>query len=380
MILVTESEPVKMDSTRNFQNHLSKSPSVVSIDPVPGNKEHFQQHIHIYRGIAIILIVCAHTVPSLDWSQHPFLGRFIDAIANQSSIFFFYIAGYLFQHLSKNFNYRKYLSQKAKTVILPYLILSIPALIVFTTWVQREGVWPWFYTLPVWNQILLFLLTGKHLIPLWFVPSISLLYLAAPLFLLIDRRAPRLYWIILPLFLLSVYIGRSHFVNPFGPALYLLPTYLLGMAFSHYRSRAELLVTKAKVWLPLVILTLFGLLGSTLSWSEPPYYFMVAKAPAALLLTVALKRWYGIFGNKLDYIAHISFGIFFVHAYFISAIKIATEYLVNGIVYKGYGSHALQGNLPIFFTYMIGVLLLSVGSLWIAQKLFGKRSRMIVGA
>jgi hypothetical protein len=44
------------------------------------DKNSYQQHIHVFRGVAIIFIVCAHTIPSLDWSANPFLGRVIDGL------------------------------------------------------------------------------------------------------------------------------------------------------------------------------------------------------------------------------------------------------------------------------------------------------------
>lgn len=173
-------------------------------------------------------------------------------------------------------------------------------------------------------------------------------------------------------------LGRNHFVNPFGPALYLSPIYLLGMAFSRNRARAELLVIKA--WIPLATLTLIGICGYTLNWTQPPYFLMMAKAPAALLATVALRKWHRIFGKSLDYIAQISFGIFFVHAYSISAIKVAMVYFTHHHLYRGWGSQDLPGNLPIFLAYTITVLLLSVCTLWVAQNVLGKKSRVIVAA
>jgi surface polysaccharide O-acyltransferase-like enzyme len=345
--------------------------------PTPQGKE-FQHHIHVFRGVAIILIVCAHTVPSLDWSANPLLGRIIDGIANESSIFFFFIAGYLFQHLSARFRFRGYLQQKLKTVIVPYLILSVPALIIFTGYVQRESMWPWFYTLPVWEQVALFLLTGKHLAPLWFVPTIALFYLLAPLLLWVDRRAPRLYWLIVPLLLLSIYLGRDGPHGPIDKAIYLFPVYVLGMAFSRFQAQAEALV--ARFWLPLLGVTLLGLAGHVLAWREPPYYLMVMKAPMALLMTIALLRWHHVFGKRLDYIAHVSFGIFFIHAYFISALKVLTVYLLHGRFYAGEGAADLPGTLPVFLAYALAVLLISVLAIRIAQKLFGKNSRMVIGA
>ncbi len=338
----------------------------------------FQHHIHVFRGVAIMLIVCAHTVPSLDWTENPITGRVIDAIANESSIFFFFIAGYLFQHLSARFRFSSYLKQKLKTVIVPYLLLSIPALVIFTVFVQRENMWPWFYTIPVWEQVAMFLLTGKHLAPLWFVPTISLFYLAAPLLLGIDRRAPRLYWLILPLLVLSIYLGRNGPYGPIDKAIYLLPTYMLGMAFSHFQEQAESLAKR--FWIPLLMITATGMAGHILEWQEPPYYLMIMKAPMALLLTIALLKWHHLFGKRLDYIAHISFGIFFIHAYFISALKVFTVYLLHGKLYAGDGAADLSGTLPIFLAYALVVLLISVLVIRLAQKIFGKSSRMIIGA
>lgn len=343
-----------------------------------GKEKSFQHHIHVFRGVAIMLIVCAHTLPSLDWSAHPLTFRVLDAIANESSIFFFFIAGYLFQHLSGRFKFSSYMKQKLKTVILPYLILSIPALYLFTQVVERDGMWSWFYTLPHWQQVALFLLTGKHLAPLWFVPTITLFYFVAPLFIALDRRVPKLYWLILPLWALSIYLGRDGPLGPIDKAIYLLPAYMMGMAFSHYQKEAE--AWTRKFWLPLLAITVLGLLGHALDWPVPPHYLMLMKMPMALLLTVALLRWHGVFGKRLDYIAHVSFGIFFIHAYFISALKVLTVYLMHRSVYTGQGGQELPGNLPVFFAYAIVVLLCSVAIIKLAQKVLGSRSRMIVGA
>lgn len=341
-------------------------------------EKEFQHHIHVFRGVAIMLIVCAHTVPSLDWTENPITGRVIDAIANESSIFFFFIAGYLFQHLSARFRYSSYLKQKLKTVIVPYLILSVPALVIFTVVVQRENMWPWFYTIPIWEQVAMFLITGKHLAPLWFVPTISLFYISAPLLLALDRRAPWLYWLILPLLVLSIYLGRNGPYGPIDKAIYLLPTYMLGMAFSHFQEQAESLVKR--FWIPLLLASMIGMAGHVLEWEEPPSYLMIMKIPMALLLTIALLRWHHVFGKRLDYIAHISFGIFFIHAYFISALKVGTVYALHGKLYAGDGAAEISGTLPIFLVYASLVLFISVFVIRFAQNFFGKKSRMVIGA
>lgn len=338
----------------------------------------FQQHMHVFRGVAIILIVCAHTVPSLDWTHSPILGKVIDAVANQSSIFFFFIAGYLFQFLSQRFSYGKYLIQKLKTVILPYLILSIPALIVFTFLTKRTGVWSWFYDLPVWGQIGMFLLTGKHLAPLWFVPTITLFYIAAPLFLFIDRKFRHGYWVIVPLLLLSGYLGRGGQLGPLNFALYLLPIYMMGMAFCRFRTQALALV--ARFWPLLVIMMAIGMAGFVLEWESPPYWQVPLKVASTLLITWLLWRYHHVFGTRLNYIAEVSFGIFFIHAYFISAIKSVMYLVVTGHLYTGQGAEVIPGNAITFIAYAGAVLGISVAVIWIAKKIFRERSRMVIGA
>lgn len=342
----------------------------------PGRE--YQQHIHVFRGIAICLIVCAHTLPSLNWSGDPLLGRIIDGIANQSSIYFFFIAGYLFQHLSGRFDYRRYLEQKLKTVIAPYLILSAPAIYIFTCVTPRLGMFTGFYDLPVWQQVVVFLLTGKHLTPLWFVPTIALYYLAAPLLVWMDRRLPRFYWVIVPLLVLSSWMGRGGKLGPLNFALYLLPVYLLGMAFSRYRERALELV--ARWWLPLLAVAAVSMYVWVLMPQSATHTQIPQKVAMALLITWLLSRHHGVIEHRLDYVADVSFGIFFIHAYFISVIKVVTIYLMEHRVYRGDEGDAIVGNFWTFILYAGSVLLLSVATLWLSRRVLGRHSRMIVGA
>lgn len=338
----------------------------------------YQQHIHVFRGLAIMGIVTAHTIPSLDWSQWPLTGRFVDALVNESSVFFFFIAGYLFQHLSARFVFRSYLRQKLLTVILPYLILSVPALIIFTQFTQRTGMWSWFYDLPVWEQVGLFLLTGKHLAPLWFVPTITLFYLLAPLLLWVDRKMPRLYWLIVPLLVLSTWLGRDGPYGPIDKAIYLFPAYLLGMAFSHHKAQGMALVRRW--WWALLAVVLVSCAGLVFQWPDPPHYQMPMKAAACLLLVWLLYRHHHRVGHRLDFVAEVSFGIFFIHAYFISAIKVVTVYLIEGSVYKGVGGEVIPGNPLTLLLYAGAVLVLSTATIWVVKKVLGKHSRKLIGA
>lgn len=339
----------------------------------------FQQHIHVFRAIAITLIVCAHTLPTFDWTAYPMFYRVMDGIGNESSIYFFFIAGYLFQHLSGRFDFKRYLVQKIKTVIVPYLILSIPAIVIYTMFLPRGDMWPWFYDLPAWQQAFMFLITGKHLAPLWFVPTITIFYCFAPVFIHIDKRQPSLYWLIIPLTALAMYLGRGGAYGPLNKAIYLLPIYMFGMWFCHYQSMAEGLVRR--FWPILLSVSIFGLVGYVMKWAEPPQYLMIMKMPLAALIVMVLLHHHEKVGHRLDYVAHVSFGIFFVHAYFISAFKVLWVYITQDVLSLREASYATVAGTPwLYFSFALLVLLASIAVIKLAQGVLGDRSRMLIGA
>ena len=63
----------------------------------------FLSHIHNFRAYAIIGIVGAHSLHAFVWNDHPYMFRFFDTLFNQSSVLFFFIAGFMFQFLSRRF-------------------------------------------------------------------------------------------------------------------------------------------------------------------------------------------------------------------------------------------------------------------------------------
>ncbi|MGK2286835.1 acyltransferase family protein [Pedomonas sp. V897] len=337
----------------------------------------FQQHIHIFRAVAICLIVGAHSVPSFDWKSAPMAGELIDSFCNQASIYFFFIAGYLFQFLSPRFSYGRYLTQKFKTVLLPYFLVSIPAIIISVWFIPQEGMWRWFYGLPAWQQIGLFYLTGKHLEPLWFVPTITLFYLAAPLLLALDRR-PVLYWILPLLVALSVTLGRDGPWGPVNKAVYLLPAYLYGMAFSHFRKEGERLGQMLLVPLLAVAVACYVMLVvAPPARGDLQMLFKLAMCPVLIVLFKALVDR---IGSRLDYVAHVSFGIFFVHAYFISAFRLLWT-KAAGKEWAGEASTALfPPSVLLFLLHALMVLAVSVAIIWGVQKVFPRHSRQLVGA
>ncbi len=339
-------------------------------------KPSFEQNVHICRGVAILLIVSAHTIQSFDWTGNEMIARIIDAFCNQASAIFFFIAGYLFQALSYNFDTKKYYISKVKNVLLPYLIVSLPALYIYTHIIQRPDMYAGFYDTSFIYQVFFFLITGKHLAPLWFVPTITLFYVVGPLLLKLDRYKA-FYFIIPPLLAIALYLGRDGSLGPINKAIYLVPAYLFGMAFSHYRDYWYKLFTK--YWLLFAAASVACYVAIILDYGNPPYLQVGFKMMLAGLFLIGLKKYGYLIGSRLDYIAHISFGIFFVHGYFIGAMRMIYGYANSGVLTMD-NSSLLQGNVLVYLVYTAVVVALSVFSIWIVQLAIGHRSRMVVGA
>jgi surface polysaccharide O-acyltransferase-like enzyme len=342
------------------------------------SKSRFQSHIHLFRAIAIVLIVFQHVVPALDWSKNEALGRIILGLSDESSILFVFIAGYLFQHLLVKYSFNAYFLQKLKNVLAPYLIWSVPAIVVFVVFAQREGVWTWFYDMPVWQQVGLFLLSGKHVSPYWFIPMIFLFYLVAPIFRYIDQRRQYLYLLIIPLCLLSVYIGRDGPTGPAQKAVYMLPIYMMGMWVSHYRVQFNRWMRYA--WLPILLLAAWAYVGYVLWWTEPPAYAFIVKSSFALLLVFVLDQLQLRIHSVVSYIADASFGIYFVHSYLITGFKILYSYGTTGVFSLSGAGEPFSGSVSALVILVLLILVCSSGVVSLIRVIFGQKSKMVVGA
>ena len=79
----------------------------------------FLPHVHRLRAIAILSIVTVHCIGAFRWHDHPLSAAFLREVFDNSSVLFMFVAGFLFQHLSRGYTYEKYLRKKASHVLLP---------------------------------------------------------------------------------------------------------------------------------------------------------------------------------------------------------------------------------------------------------------------
>jgi surface polysaccharide O-acyltransferase-like enzyme len=222
------------------------------------------------------------------------------------------------------------------------------------------------------------LATGRTLIAYWYIPFIMLMFLVSPLILkFIDVEFSNKILITVVLFLLSSFFQRPSLgLNPFHSLVYFLPFYLFGII---YAERAELLNTWLKnnvlltfcSWiLVLVVMTFFGQSGN-INKDIPWHYFgfdwmVIQKITLIFTMLSFLQRFLQSRNEFLEFIANISFALFFIHPLVLSFVSLI-----------GFNQQ-LSGFLG-FVILAIFVVSSSIILTFYAEKALGEKSKFIIG-
>jgi probable poly-beta-1,6-N-acetyl-D-glucosamine export protein len=341
-------------------------------------------YIHRMRAIAIMAIVCVHTVDQLTWTDRPDLHRFLENLFQGSTVLFFMIAGFLFHHLSKRFDYRDYLQRKIKHVLLPFVVVSAPGIAALVMRSEFAVNHPELAGIAIWQQVLflLFYAGSQWNYPLWFVPIMATFFLMAPAFMVLFKRPAWFFGLLLVLIPYSLVSHRADVSKYHHLELtaYYLGPYMLGMWASMRRDVVNAWVERHLGSLILAYLAL--LLGFT--WLTPhegtyvAHAFSFEKGFIDWVLAQKLVLFFALIGltrkleakqtPRLDYLGDVSFPIFFLHVYVLLALQHANRW------------QAVQGNL---LTVAAGAALAIAGSVAIvmlARATLRRHSRLLIGA
>lgn len=351
----------------------------------------FLPYIHNLRGLAILFVVGVHAGGyDADWVSHPqirqFLQTFFDPSEGNGTVLFLFIGGFLFQHLTHNhFEFKKFMEQKFLNIILPYMIISIPLILIrintnFDSLTLPDG----FDQRPVWYQFFYHLITGSHMPPFWFISTIVLFYFTAPLLHALDNRT--FYRYFFPLVLLScLFTYRpEHNANTFLSYLHFIPIYITGMWASYNRERllamsTPLLYVLGAAYFVLTVLDLSGYI--TLSRAitfqqivqEGVLIFNIYMLKAIILCFFLLMLFYKLRNREmplLEILGHYSFGVFFVHYILISVSRKLIEVFIGPIDFS----------IITYLIFFIVMLMASIGTVYFVKKLTGRYSRYLIGS
>lgn len=334
-------------------------------------KRDFLGHLHAFRALAICFIVAGHALDAFDWQGSMDARMTLRAFIGNGSTLFVFIAGYLFQHLVDRYRTLDYWKSKCRNVLLPYLLMSVPALAVVTTGLIVRWDTPVdFQSWPVWERVGWLVVTGRHLSPMWFIPMIFLFYCAAPVLVWIDRH-PRTYWLWPLMMLLTMFVGRGYAPQSFA---HFLSFYVAGMACCHHRAWLDCWLRRPAVWLAFLAFALV-MGGVQLSGTVPALHPYASNAWQKLTLCLALlgalpaASWL-THSPLVGEVADLSFGIFFLHSYVITGFKMAHDRWIGGLP---------AGNVLGWLVLGVAVLASCMLVLRGVKRFAGVRSRWLVG-
>lgn len=333
-------------------------------------KNLFLNYINRFRGLAIIFVVVSHCIRLCDWQDHIFMEKMILNFFIEGTTLFVFISGYLLEHLKSKFQLIKFYKAKIKNVILPYILISIPAILLYVLKIKTEHEWILtndFKSSTMLFQVFKFYLTGAHLGPLWYIPMACLLFLISPFLLkIIDTRYK---YIALIFFLfISLYYPKPYLnTNAFIAFMHYIFMYFLGMLFSNKKERINRVLAENK---SVILLSILCVVFFILMAFKVPYSMFIQKKVLCVLILSVFLMYEEYQGFKfLDNLAKVSFGVYFIHGYIIGAMVIIFKKMnltLSGAVY--------------FIPISIAVIAISQVLIMLCKKVFKGYSRYIIGS
>jgi probable poly-beta-1,6-N-acetyl-D-glucosamine export protein len=351
----------------------------------------FYYNIHLFRGLAILLVVFHHTARTnfSNWLQLDpgIIPHFIDTFALRNcTVIYVFISGFLFQALIERYSCLPYFTKKIKYVILPYLIMSLPMVFMVPLIIGTNLLESLHYThlkQPI-QRIVWGFLVGNTVPSYWYIPVICLLFCCAPIFVWMNRF-PKLYVLIIPLLYIATISGRPTMeTNPFQNFAYFLPTYMVGILFAKYhhllgkknRSKIACCSLSISIILALLQVTILKGYGTVLILSYTTDYFafdinIFQKLFFCFFLVNYLPTRSNWLNSSLAKLSDASFAIFFIHDY----INLGIYYLVKSwsldlSIPTGIGTHLAVFTFVLSFSYFVALLI---------KQLSGRYSRLIIG-
>lgn len=352
------------------------------------NKVAYLDYVHNFRGLAILYVVLIHIAIVSYWGSNRLSEQIILIFFSNGTILFVFISGFLFYHLGHmDFDFFNYLKKRFQYVIVPYLIISIPA-VVDKLFFDSVGEHWWltqsFWEKPMVLKVLILLTTGYHNGVLWFIPMISIIYLLS--------------WVIMRFantisfnYAAPLIVGLGFFLNSYGyrsnillSFLFFVPVFIFGIWMCKIKEQvfkvSRLVIFLAGVlYLGMTLLEFFNynFFEESLRLRDLNKLSLGLNINKVKLhiLCVFFLLFFRVFFFKKSYVlgllGNYSFGIYFIHLYVITLID-----RFGGMIPFLSG----ERNLGSFLVIGAIVVLVSVMLVYLTKWFLGEKSRFVIGS
>ncbi|MEO8746120.1 MAG: acyltransferase [Rhodanobacter sp.] len=361
---------------------------------LPQSKKEFIGYLHAFRGIAILAIMGAHAWSGLGeraWSGpgvqsdilsstgFQWLYATTEGLFHGTTLFFALISGILVTRVLRGMPWRRFYRNKFTNVILPYLVVS--TLLTVIVWPEILAYLKAHDVHASFTQILLYnFATGRAEVQLWYIPVLAVLYLMTPLLELMLRFRNGVLVLVLALVPLVVSRTVSPDLLSLKSIIYFLGAYGFGMYLGERLEVMLALVRKFRF----VLLALFStsLIVNFLLflWDYTPTEFVslqqvvvyINKLSAALLIMEHLHARQDRIPRLLQTLGTYAFSLYFLHFTVMKGLDTALIYVIPGMRVPA----VAFGGLAVYLVGISLTLLLCI----VLKKLFGRYSRMVIGA
>jgi hypothetical protein len=304
----------------------------------------FLVSLNYFRAIAILSIVAGHCydIAGINIGTLTFGEKIAVNLITGGTALFVFISGFLFHHIFiPRYQYKKFIIGKVKNVLIPYLILSLPVILLY---LKGTGQAPYFepeatgaldrYIIP----IIKYYWSGSTVIAYWYIPFVMITFSMAPLHVKFVRQGTTIQLAIIAIFLaISAVLHRPiDNIYVLQEVLYFFPVYLIGIFCSIHKEKIYYIMNNKEAYLLLIVISLAiyeALINRQGNYHKAAFtlngidIMLFQKIILSLFFMVWLHRFEKTSIKIIEIIAATSFSIFFLHGYLISLTKREFEHL-----------------------------------------------------
>ncbi|MBC7787417.1 MAG: acyltransferase [Methylophilaceae bacterium] len=343
--------------------------------------------LNYFRAISILSIVAGHCmqIAGIDLTKLSIFEKIIVNLISGGTTLFVFISGFLFHHIYfSKFDYLKFLKSKFKNVLIPFIFMTLP--FIFPTIynvnylsIEQVGIIEK-YVYPIMHTYL-----SLMQLSYWYIPFITIMFLLSPLHVIFAKTNKRTQiTVLITLLFISAIIHRpidkTYFLHS---VIYFLPVYLIGIFCSIHKERIYQLLEDKEIFLLLIVIfisTLNAVNGHVGNFIKNFFAlngfdtFLFAKLFLCIFFMVFLHRFEKTQIKILEYIAAVSFSIYFLHEYLLNI----TRKYVNYMNQDSLNLLSLPPWINLIFIVISFALLITLFALFI-KKLIPKYSKYLIG-
>ncbi|MFC6671441.1 acyltransferase family protein [Marinobacterium aestuariivivens] len=332
------------------------------------------------RGIAILLIILGHAVVNID---RTFPLALNNLIAGGSGVFVF-VSGFFFHRVfAPRFDYRAFMAKKIRNVFLPFLLVSLVALLpMMWIWLGKPGMTPEKFAENLYWQ----LNDGYVLYPHWYIPFIMAVFLLSPVYLLYVRASTAAQLLLLAEACIAAMLVHRPLgnINVLQSLVYFTPYYLAGILCSqHYGVLARhrrVIAATALLGVSLFVVLQTLAFPHLANYHKAPLQFagidlMFWQKLCLCLVLLEFARWLSVHAPSplLLEISRASFALYFLHPFLLSAVHDPMMPWLRSLHPGALTNIAATGVSLLLATALTYAVALAV------RRSFGQRSRMLIG-